>query len=129
MGIPYPLSQDLESATDSENGNGHVAAAWLQQQRIHVRMGLDSLCLGLLRLGPADFRAFRSDPGIQGHVLGLERGCKGRWGLLVGLAPIPKGTVVGWARGPDPATAGFPMPTLTTYNPGRSPCASQTAEP
>jgi hypothetical protein len=55
----------------------HLAApvaAWLEQHRVHPRLGLDARRGGLHHLGPADLRAVAGDERVQRHVLRLERG-------------------------------------------------------
>ena len=49
----------------------HVAGG-LEQDGIHVHVGRDAGGLGLYDLGPSHLQTLGSDPGVVGHVLGLE---------------------------------------------------------
>jgi hypothetical protein len=53
---------------------GPPVTAWLEQHRVHPRVRLDARRRCLHGLGPADLRAIGGDEGVEGHVLGLERG-------------------------------------------------------
>ena len=53
---------------------GAALAGRFEQYGIHVHVRGDAGRLGLDDLGPAHFQPFRGDPGVVGHVLGLERG-------------------------------------------------------
>ena len=45
-----------------------------EEHRVHVHVGLQAGGLCLDHLGPPHLSSVRSDEGVQGHVLGLERG-------------------------------------------------------
>lgn len=47
--------------------------AWLQQQRIHIRMTGNTGSFRLNGLRPADLQSLGSGIRIQSHILGLER--------------------------------------------------------
>jgi hypothetical protein len=53
---------------------GPPVTARLEQHRVHPRVRLDARRRCLHGLGPADLRTAGGDKGVQGHVLGLERG-------------------------------------------------------
>ena len=74
-----------------EHDLGGMVALGLEQQGVHVGVAGDAGGFGLDGLCPADFQPFRGGEGVEGHVLGLERG--GR------IAVLPENAAEG--RGDD----------------------------
>jgi hypothetical protein len=64
--VPHNLSANDHLGADVRMG--------LEQHRVHAHIRVKPAGLGLDRLSAADFSSVFCDAGVQGHVLGLERG-------------------------------------------------------